>query len=597
MPSYVVIALALFGLYASTFVYTFILNYLHARKSNLPYVCVPWDQNHLFWMLASVPSRPFLKKHLPTWIWERLSLTVYAFEFTEKLRPFTQYAAPQGNDKTYVLVSMGYFEISTRDPEIAWEILSSQRSKTGFIQHDLIKVFMSRFGPNVLTSDGEAWARQRKVVASSITERISKRVFEESLRQVEGLLEEVFLLDGCGGGGGGDESRCETERLFDGMKKITINVLSSAGMGESVEWKDEKNSSPEPGFRMTYIQAVNAVIDAVAGPLVLPKWFLSYYPTFLPGGEFLRTVGYAIEEFPIHTKALLERENKKSALEGKTRSNIMSQLLRASESETKDGVRTLSDEEMMGNLFIFTAAGFDTNANALSYALVLLARYPQWQEWISEEIDAIIPAEMSIAEMDYASIIPKATRTLATMLETLRLFPPAIHMAKQTKVEQTITTSRGTFWIPANATVYINNIGLGRDPEVWRNLNLKDGETSNEVDDETVFRPSRWINADGGLFQPPRGTFSPWSSGPRICPGMKMAQVEFTSIFLMLLRRHRIEAVAMCKSANGEVENRREVEKRLDQSIEDSIAILTLQLPNVYDQKKGEGIKLAVVKR
>ena len=577
MPSFATIALALLGIYLSSFIYKFGRNYLQARKSGLPYFCVPWDQNHFLWMIVSVPSRPFLKKHLPAWIWDRLALTIYSFEHTEKLKPYEKYAAPQGNELTYVMVTTGLYEVSTRDPELAYEILRRPRD---FMQHDLTKLFMAKFGNNVLSSDGDVWARQRKVVASTITERISRTVFNESILQAEGLLGEVI----------GDSEKSETTKLFDMMKKITINVLSGAGMGESIDWKDEKNSSPEPGFKMTYIQGVNVVIEAVTGPIIIPQWILNNWPTFLPGAKYLRKAGCAFEEFPIHTKALLEKEKQKNSLEGKTRSNIMSQLLQASNSETKNGERMLSDEEMVGNLFIFTAAGFDTTANTLSYALVLLARYPKWQEWLADEIDSIIPEEMNAAEMDYTSIFPKATRTLAVMLETLRLFAPAIHMSKQTQTEQTITTSRGTFWFPAKATVYVNNIGLGLDPNAWRNLNLKAGETSSEID-ETIFRPSRWINEDGTLFQPPKGTFSPWSSGPRTCPGMKMSQVEFTSIFLMLFRRHRIEAVA------SKGESRNDVEARLERSMEDSIAILTLQMQNVYNQKEGEGIKIAVVKR
>ncbi len=75
-----------------------------------------------------------------------------------------------------------------------------------------------------------------------------------------------------------------------------------------------------------------------------------------------------------------------------------------------------------------------------------------------------------------------------------------------------------------------------------------------------------------------------------------MAQVEFTSIFLMLFRRHCIEAVALQK-ADGVLEGRSEVEERLEKSMEDSIAILTLQMQNVYNQKEGEGIKLRVARR
>ncbi|KAK0940387.1 hypothetical protein LTR91_027204, partial [Friedmanniomyces endolithicus] len=80
---------------------------------------------------------------------------------------------------------------------------------------------------------------------------------------------------------------------------------------------------------------------------------------------------------------------------------------------------------MLGNLFVFGAAGFDTTANTLSYALVLLARYPAWQAWLVEEVDRIFPAQpTSEQQLEYSAVFPQATRTLAFMYETLRLYTP-----------------------------------------------------------------------------------------------------------------------------------------------------------------------------
>ncbi|KAF2208629.1 hypothetical protein CERZMDRAFT_48985 [Cercospora zeae-maydis SCOH1-5] len=602
MPSYIALGAAiLIGWYLSTYLYNFIRNTIHARKSGLPWFFVPWDQNSFFWMVASVPLRPYLSRMLPAWIWKRLALTIYSFEFQEKLQPYEDFARPMGNELSYVMVTPGLWEVSTRDPEVGYEILRRPRD---FVQHHLTSMFMSRFGGNLLTADGDDWHRQRRVVAGTITEKISKAVWQESVVQTESMIEEVFR--------GGAEKQAATKRMFDYMKKITINVLSGVGMGESIDWKNDKDAKPEPGHRMTYIQAVNTVINAVAGPIILPSWFLDNYPPFLPGHGFLRDVGQAVKEFPAYNKSLLEREKAQNAAAGQTRNNIMSQLLRASESETKNGSRVLSEAEMQGNLFIFTAAGFDTTANTLSYALVLLCCNPEWQDWMFDELDSILPPADSTEELDYTTIFPKATRTLAIMFETLRLFSPLVHMAKQTVTEQTITTSKGTFWFPPNATVYVNNIGLHLAPDVWRNLNLHPEWNDREHDnDEELFRPSRWLNSSpssnsgpasqsAGFFQPPKGTFAPWSLGPRICPGQKMAQVEFVGIFVTLFRRYRVEAVAQKKSESGEWESKEEVRERLVRKMNDSESILTLQMRRVYgvkDEEGKEGLGLRLVRR
>ncbi|KAN0090000.1 cytochrome P450 [Hyaloscypha variabilis] len=342
---------------------------------------------------------------------------------------------------------------------------------------------------------------------------------------------------------------------------------------------------------MTYNEATKHIVAAVVGPIILPQWLLENYPSFLPGHETLKSLSIAMKEFPIHTRRLFDQERHRNvAAQGEAGNNILSQLLQASEqdSEDKKGSQSLSEPEMVGNLFVFTAAGFDTTANTLAFALVLLARYPKWQEWVFEEIDSIIPATAS-SDLDYASIFPKLTRIQALLLEILRLFPPGTHIVKVSTTPQRIHTSHGIFSLPENCTIYINT----------QNLNLDENEKASETD-ELEFRPTRWIcdfSAESQqLFKPPKGTYVPWSAGSRVCPGQKMAQVEFTAIFLKLFQRHRIEAVRL-ENGDGELETRGQVERRLDEELEDVIVMLTLQMNGIYDVGEGEGLKLRLVKR
>lgn len=80
----------------------------------------------------------------------------------------------------------------------------------------------------------------------------------------------------------------------------------------------------------------------------------------------------------------------------------------------------LTEDEIAGNLFILTAAGFDTTSNTMSYALVLLAAYPQWQAWIQAEIDAVLrDHDGHLAEEEYAKIFPRLTRCLAIMVSPI----------------------------------------------------------------------------------------------------------------------------------------------------------------------------------
>lgn len=591
MYTILVILASLALLYFVSYPYNLLRNLRNARKSGCSYLIVPLDPQTFVWMVASVPLRPWLKANLPTWIYNRISMTIYGFEYSEKDRMQTHSANPKAlGDETYVLVHPGSFEVNTRDPELAYEILKRPRD---FMQVEIVNLFVAKFGHNVLSSNGDSWSRQRKIVASAINEKISRTVFNESVTQTQGLLEETL----------GGKSAADTTKIFDAMKKITINVLSGAGMGTSVPWDDDRNEKPSPGFKMTYIEACRVVIKAMVGPIILPLWFLDNYPSFLPGHTFLRDVGHAIREFPVHTKDLLDQERVR-AKSGDTeaRNNIMSQLLEASEGKDvkKDGKQALSETEMIGNLFVFTAAGFDTTANTLTYAIMLLARYPQWQDWMFEEIDSIMPKD-DTAELDYTTIFPKATRVLAVMLETLRFFPPLVHITKGTRLPQTVTTSTRSYWFPANSTVYVNTVGLHMNPDVYRNINLAPGEQPSDRDEE-IFRPTRWLNPPGdahAIFTPPKGCFVPWSLGPRICPGQKMAQVEFTSIFLTLFRNHRIAGVPVKQGSEGKLETPAQMNERYERLMNDSSPIMTLQMSGIYDipADSDKGVPINVSRR
>ncbi|KAJ5977571.1 hypothetical protein N7501_000913 [Penicillium viridicatum] len=119
----------------------------------------------------------------------------------------------------------------------------------------------------------------------------------------------------------------------------------------------------------------------------------------------------------------------------------MSQLLEAS-AEQGNTDKSLSEEELNGNLFLFTAAGFETTANIISYAIMLLVRYPRWQEWLFEEVNNLMPTDVR-EDLVYTSVLPRATRIMAVMFETLRLYPPIIRMPRTNDAPQELKTSKG----------------------------------------------------------------------------------------------------------------------------------------------------------
>lgn len=574
------------------FTYNLVRNIQAARKVGVPIVFVPVHHASLFWLLFSVANRNCIKRLLPTWLWNRVSLTIAGWEFHEKKRPFQQFAVHDEYDQnmSFILVGLFQFEFWTADPKCVQVIVARYRD---FEVPPSMGAVLGRFGPNVLTTNGDQWARHRKAVANVINERISKTVFEESLQHSHSILTQILQTTPDKTGS------TDTPYLFDMLTRITLNVLIGTGLSDKVPWKNEEEDKPEPGFKMTYTESLGTVVDNALGAGLLPIKILTRWPTWLRGHNLMRKIGCSMIEVHKRSQSLLsqERERIANGVEStSTRADLLSNLVRASKDGSASGL-SLSEEEMISNLFIFTAGGYKTTAAALAYAVVLLARLPQWQEWLLEEVDSLISAD-NTEPIEYATTFPKAIRLLAFVMETMRLYGGSSRLIRKTSASpQPMQTSTGTIHLPARTGVLVNTVVLHRLP-IWRNINRQSDPDFVKPDpnilDEDTFRPSRWINPPGSThihYHPPKGSFLAWSGGPRICPGQKMAQIEFTVVMLMLLKRHRIEAVPM----KGECP--KDVEERLSAKLEDADSTGVMVMNGIYNPKAGGGLSVRLSQR
>jgi cytochrome P450 len=112
----------------------------------------------------------------------------------------------------------------------------------------------------------------------------------------------------------------------------------------------------------------------------------------------------------------------------------------------------------------------------------------------------------------------------ALMSETFRFRPvaPAIFLCANTDV------ALGGYALPAGTDVLA----------VVRTAAQSDAE----FPDAQRFNPDRWIGPDAANFatHPPL----PFGSGPRMCPGRNLAQLEIKSVVSMVARSFEVEAVA-----------------------------------------------------
>lgn len=184
-------------------------------------------------------------------------------------------------------------------------------------------------------------------------------------------------------------------------------------------------------------------------------------------------------------------------LDGSERADALSLLLAAHDAET--GFRP-SDGQLRDEIMTLFLAGHETTANALTWALYLLARNPDVERRVAQALDR--------GESD---VVDRVVR------ETLRVYPPAWIIGREP--QRDVTLVDGTF-IPAGTTVFVAPLVLHRRSEVFP--------------EPERFEPDRWLGPE-----PPPFSYIPFGGGARRCIGEEFAMREAAIVLRALLWRYR----------------------------------------------------------
>lgn len=188
-------------------------------------------------------------------------------------------------------------------------------------------------------------------------------------------------------------------------------------------------------------------------------------------------------------------------------------LLAARDPETG---KSLTDEEIRDELIVFIAAGHDTTATTLTYALWQLGRNPQIQETVRAEVAELEDRELTpddVADLGY---------TVQVLKESLRLCPPAPGAARMAMRDIEVDGHR----VKAGTLVLFGIYAVQRDPQLWDRPLVFDPDRFRP---EAVRRLNRW-------------QYLPFGAGPRSCIGDHFAMLEATLALATIVRRAEIHS-------------------------------------------------------
>jgi cytochrome P450 len=197
------------------------------------------------------------------------------------------------------------------------------------------------------------------------------------------------------------------------------------------------------------------------------------------------------------------------------RGDLLSMLVEAQDAD--DGAR-MTARQVRDEVMTLFMAGHETTAAALSWTWYLLARHPEVEARLADELRAVLgeraPATSDLPRLRYADMV---------VTESMRLYPPAYGLGRRAAKVTEISGQP----IARGDMVVVPTYVVQRDAR-W-------------FEEPEAFRPERW---DGDLARRlPRFAYFPFGGGPRQCIGNGFAQMEAVLILATIAQRFRLSLV------------------------------------------------------
>jgi cytochrome P450 len=340
------------------------------------------------------------------------------------------------------------------------------------------------FGWGLLTSEGELWRRQRRLVQPLFTRR-------QIAAYAELMAEEAAAVAGrwdrATRNGWSVDANAE-------MVGLALRVVGRAIFGDDVARAGAVLDSAFPVLnRHTFRRAMSPLAPPASWPT----------PDNRRAARARRALYEVVDELIAHRQ--------RAGADGE---DLLSRLLLARDPDTGEAMDL---QQVRDEALIFLLAGHETTSTALTFTLHLLGRHPSEQQLVLDELDTVLDGRPPT--LDDA---PALERTAMAIKEAMRLYPPAYALGRLSVTENEV----GGYSIPAGAYVVVSQFATHRHPQFW--------------DDAEAFDPARFTPEREGARH--SHAYFPFGGGPRACIGSHFAMLEATMAVALLLQRFRISS-------------------------------------------------------
>ncbi|KAI8684130.1 hypothetical protein NCS57_00078500 [Fusarium keratoplasticum] len=368
-------------------------------------------------------------------------------------------------------------------------------AKPSYLQQSIGRIL----GIGVLFAEGDEHKMQRRSLTPAFAFRHIKDMYPIFWRKAKEVTQAMTTELG-----GRDEVELEVSSW---ASRATLDIIGVAGMGRDFGAIQD----PESVLARTYRKIIKP--SRAAQILGLISMFIPLQiVTKLP---FRRnqTINAAAGEIRAVCRDLIREKKAKLANKEQPDIDILSVAIESG---------GFTDENLVDQLMTFLAAGHETTASAMTWAIYMLSRYPEVQSRLREEVRERLPSVDSDADITSLDI-DRMPYLNAVCSEVLRYYSPVPLTMRDAAHDTTILghpVRQGTRIVIVPWATHFDQHLWGPDadrfdPERW----LPSGPEGGAADRKA---------ASGGATS--NYAFLPFLHGPRSCIGQSFAKAEFAAL-------------------------------------------------------------------